>query len=69
MMEKRPDIVKKEITARRYIPFKAGESVLACVLTKVGKPNQGSAKDKRASRGFRKRNTVQTVRRSDCGEP
>ena len=33
---------KKGIIARRYITFKAGESVVACVLTKVGKLNQDS---------------------------
>ena len=33
----------KETIAMRHIPFKAGESVVAC----VGKPNQDSGKQKR----------------------
>ena len=46
---------KNEIIARRYIPFKAGESVVVHVLTKVGEPNQVSGKHKRGSRDFRKK--------------
>ena len=46
---------EKEIIAGRYIPFKAGESVVTCVLTKVGKPNYGSGKHKGASLDFRKK--------------
>ena len=46
---------KKEIIAGQYIRFKAGESVVTCVLTKFGKPNRGSGKHKRASRDFRKK--------------
>ena len=46
---------EKETIPGRYIPFKAGESVVACVLTKVGKPNQDPGKHKGASRDFRKK--------------
>ena len=53
--EKTARCFKKEIIARRYIPFKAGESVVVHVLTKVGKPNQGSGKHKRGSDDFRKK--------------
>ena len=45
----------KEMIAMRHIPFKAGESVVACVLTKVGKTNQGSGKHKGGSRDFIKK--------------
>ena len=46
---------EKEIIAGQYMPFKTGESVVACVLTKFGKPNQGLGKHKGASRDFRKK--------------
>ena len=46
---------EKKIIAGQCIPFKAGESVVACVLTKVRKPNCGSGKHKGASRDFCKK--------------
>ena len=46
---------EKRIIARQYIPFKTGESVAACILTKVGKLNQRSGKHKGVSRDFRKK--------------
>ena len=46
---------EKDIIAGRYIPFKAGESVAVCFLTKVGKSSQSSGKYKRSSRDFLKK--------------
>ena len=46
---------EKKIIAGQCIPFKAEESIVACVLTKVRKPNRGSGKHKGASRDFRKK--------------
>ena len=60
---------EKEIIAGRYIPFKAGESVVACVLTKLGKPNraQGNKKKRRVT-FVKKTHTLQTAGRSGCDE-
>ena len=59
---------EKEIIAGRYIPFKAGESVVVCVLTKLGKPNrtQGNTKKRRVT--FVKKNTLQTAGTSGWDE-
>ena len=46
---------EKEIVAGRYIPLKAGGSVMTYVLIKVGKPNQGSGKQKERRVTFVKR--------------
>ena len=54
-----------------HVEIWLGYYVVACVLTKVGKPNQGSGKHKGASRDFRKKtrlkqweNQIATNRRS-----
>ena len=54
MIEEQPEIVKGNNSRAIYI-IKAGESVVACILTKVGKPSQGSEKRKGTSRDFRKK--------------
>ena len=53
--DKRTSGYSEKIMAGRCIPFKAGESVVACVLTKVRKPNRDSEKHKGVSRDFRKK--------------
>ena len=66
--ERKPRYSEKEIIAGRYIPFKTGESVVACNLTRVRKPNQSLGKRKGASRDFRKKKPFRTVGRSDRKE-
>ena len=66
--ERTPRYSEKEIIAGRYIPYKTGQSVVACILTKVGKLNQSLGKRKGLSRDFCKKKTFRTVGRSDREE-